>query len=163
MAPPKRDDPKRKGKASSSKIPIQKPPRPPPINYGPFLDASRLLNYKHYFSKRPIAVERHVHEKTLFDTLIGYELVSGGWESLMTIKGEVQEKAVRVFWSNIHDSNLDMLVFHTEVYGVQMDLDPSTLSTLLGIVRPTGKAVPFPLGDLDKAAILEVFGHESTT
>lgn len=77
-------------------------------------------------------MERHVHEKTLFDTLIGYEVVSSGWESLMI------EEAIRVFWSNIHDSSLNDLTFHTEVYGVQMDINPSALSTLLGIVRPTG-------------------------
>lgn len=62
-------------------------------------------------------MEQHVHEKTLFDTLIGYELIFGGWESLMTIKGIVQEEVIWVFWSNIHDLSLDDLTFHTEVYG----------------------------------------------
>lgn len=77
MAPPKRNAVK--GKALvTSKLPVQKPMRPPPINYGPFLDASSLANYKNYFSKRLIAVERHVHEKTLFNTIIGYELMPGG-------------------------------------------------------------------------------------
>lgn len=163
MAPPKRDDTKGKGKASSSKFLVHKPSRPPLVNYGQFLDAFSFSNYKHYFTKRLVAMKRHVHEKTLFDMLIGYELVSDGWESLMTIKGEVQEEALRVFWSNIHDSSLKDLSFHTKVYGVPMSLDPSILSTLRGIARPTGKAVTFPLADLDKAVISEVFGRESTT
>lgn len=162
MAPPKRDDPKGKGKASSSKLPVHKPSRPPPINYGSFFYTSRLSNYKHYFSKRPITVEQYVHEKTLFDMLIGYELVSGGRESLMIIKGEVQEEVVWVFWSNIDNSNLDTLAFHTKVYSVQINLDPSTLSTLLGIARPTRRTVSFPPRDLDKAIILKVFDHEDT-
>lgn len=79
-------------------MPIHKPPRPPPIHYRPFLDASHLLNYKHYFSRRPAVVERSVHEKTLFDKLIRYEIGPGGWESLMSIKGEVKEETVWVFW-----------------------------------------------------------------
>lgn len=99
MAPPKKDDPKGKGKASLSKLPVQKPMRQPPVNYGPFLDASHLANYKNYFLKRPIAVEHHVHEKTLFETIIGYELMPSGCESLMMIQGIVQEEVVRVFWS----------------------------------------------------------------
>lgn len=81
----------------------------------------------------------------------------------MTIKGEVQEEVGQVFWSNIHDSSLEDLSFHTEVYRVQMHFDLTTLSTLLGIVRPTSKAVAFPLVHQDKAAISEVFGYESTT
>lgn len=163
MAPPKKDDPKGKGTASSSKLSVQKQKRPPPTNFGAFWDASRLTNYNHYFSRRPIAVERDVHEKTLFDTLVGYKLVLGGWESLMIIKGEVQEEAVRVFWSNIHDLSLDNLTFHTEVYEVHMDIDPSALSTLVGITRPTSKVVAFPPEELDKTAISEVFGCEGTT
>lgn len=88
MAPPKKNVDK--GKASTtSKLPVQKPTRPPPVNYGPFLNASRHANYKNYFSKRPIAIKCHVHEKTLFDTIIGYELVPGRWESLMKIQGIV--------------------------------------------------------------------------
>lgn len=89
MVLPKKDYPKGKGKVALSKLLVQKPTRPPPVNYGSFLDASRLLNYNHYFSRRPIAVERSVHEKTLFDKLVEYELVLNGWESLMIIKGEV--------------------------------------------------------------------------
>lgn len=108
-------------------------------------------------------MERDVHEKTLFNTLVGYELVLGAWESLMTIKGEVQEEAMRVFWSNIHDLSLDNVTYRTEVYGVHMDIDPSALSTLIGITRPTGKVVAFPPEELDKAAISEVFGCEGTT
>lgn len=92
MAPPKRNADK--GKGPTTKLPIQKPIRPQLVNYGPFLDASGLSNYKNYFSKRPIAIEHHVHKKTLFNTLIGYMLVSGGWESLMMIQGIVQEEAV---------------------------------------------------------------------
>lgn len=157
MAPPKRDDIKGKDPASS-KSPVQKQKHSPPTNFGEFLDASHLANYMNYFSKRPIVVEQHVQEKTLFDHLIGYEFMPGGWESLMTIKGIIQEEAVQVFWSNIHDSNLDDLKFHTKVYSVQMDLDPSSLSTLLGIARPTRQAFPFPPKELDKVAILQVFG-----
>lgn len=44
-----------------------------------------------------------------------------------------------------------------------MDVDPSTLSTLLGIARPTGQAMTFPPEELDKAAISKVFGHEDET
>lgn len=44
-----------------------------------------------------------------------------------------------------------------------MHLDPCTLSTMLGIVRPTGKTVTFPPANLDKAAISKVFGRESMT
>lgn len=102
------------------------------MNYSAFLDASRLSNYTNYFSKMLIAVEQHVNEKTLFDHLIGYELMPGGWESLMTIKGVVQEEVLYVFWSNIHDSNLNDLTFHTEVCGVQMDLYPSHYPPYLG-------------------------------
>lgn len=97
MTPPRRDDPKGKGKAFSSNLSVQNPPQPSSVNYRPFLNASCLSNYMNYYSKRPIAIEQHMHEKTLFDTLIRYMLVSGGWESLMTIKGEVQEEAVWVF------------------------------------------------------------------
>lgn len=97
---------------------MQKPNKTPPINYGSFLDVSRLMNYKHYFLKRPIAVEHHVNSKTLFDHIWGYKVVLGGWEALMNIKGEVQEEAIQVFWTNIHESNLNTLIFHTEVYGV---------------------------------------------
>lgn len=163
MAPPKRDDSKGKGKESSSKLQVQKPTRPPPVNFGQFLNASCLANYKNYFSKRPIAVERHVHEKTLFDTIIGHELMFGGWESLMKIQGIVQEEVVQVFWSNIHDSGLKDLTFHTEVYGIQMDVDPSVLSTLLGIARPIGQVMAFPPKEIDKAAISDIFGREGTT
>lgn len=44
-----------------------------------------------------------------------------------------------------------------------MDVNLSTLSTLLGIVRPTSQAVAFPPKEIDKAAVLEAFSHESTT
>lgn len=81
----------------------------------------------------------------------------------MIIKGKVQEEVVWVFWSNIHDSSLEYLTFCTKVYGVQMDVNPSALSTLLGIVRPIGQTVAFSPKELDKAAIYEVFGRESTT
>lgn len=57
-----------------------------------------------------------------------------------------------MFWSNIHDSTLEDLTFHTEVYGVQMNVDPLVLFTLLGIARPTGQAVAFPPKEIDKAA-----------
>lgn len=67
-----------------------------------------------------------------------------------------------MFWSNIHDSRLEDLTFHTEVYGVWMDVDPSTLSTLLWIARLTSQAVAFPLEELDKATISKVFGYENT-
>lgn len=43
-----------------------------------------------------------------------------------------------------------------------MDIDPSALSTLLGIARPTGQAMVFSAEELDKAVISEVFGHEGT-
>lgn len=75
MAPPKMDDPKGKQKASSSNLLVQKPMRPSPVNYWPFFYASLLASYKNYFSKRLIAIEYHVHEKTLFDAIIGYELM----------------------------------------------------------------------------------------
>lgn len=88
MAPPNRIVDKGKAPATS-KLSVHKLKRPPPTNYGPFLNASCHANYTHYFSKRPITIERFVHEKTLFDTLIGYELGPSGWESLMVIKGEV--------------------------------------------------------------------------
>lgn len=80
----------------------------------------------------------------------------------MNIKGEVQEEVVHVFWSNIHVSNLNTLSFSTKVYGVQMDMDPFMLSTLLGIARPIGQVVVFPPEELDKATISEVFCHEDT-
>lgn len=41
-----------------------------------------------------------------------------------------------------------------------MDLDPATLSTLLGIDRPKGEVVVYPLERFDKAMILEVFCHQ---
>lgn len=88
MAPPKRIADKGKAPATS-KLLVHKPKKLPPANYGSFLNASCHANYTHYFLRRPIAVERSVHKKTLFDTLIGYKLGPSGWESLMTIKGEV--------------------------------------------------------------------------
>lgn len=161
MAPPKRVVDK--GKVPTTiKLPIQKARRPPPVNYRPFLNASCRANYTHYFSKRLIVIERSVHEESLFDTLVGYTLIPGRWKSLMTIKREVQEEAVWVFWSNIHDSSLEDLNFHTELYGVQMDIDPSIVAMLLGIARPTSQAVAFPPEELDKAVISEVFSHEGT-
>lgn len=88
MAPSKRIVDKGKAPAIS-KLPVQKPTRLPPVNYGPFLNALCLMPHQLHtlFSKRLIAIERFVHEKTLFDTLVGYTLIPGGWESLMTIKG----------------------------------------------------------------------------
>lgn len=44
-----------------------------------------------------------------------------------------------------------------------MDVDPSVLSTLLGIARPTSQAVAFPPEEIDKATISNVFGREGTT
>lgn len=79
------------------------------------------------------------------------------------IKSKVQEEVVRIFYSNIHNTNYTQLLFKMEVYGVGMLINPNRVSMLLGIVCPLANAMVFPNQGIDKAHISKLFEREGTS
>lgn len=82
---------------------------------------------------------------------------------ITVIKGTVQQQAVKIFFSNIHNTNFTNLSFETEVYRVRMLINPYWAMMLLGIARPITNIAIFPNQGINKAHISELFERENNS
>lgn len=133
------------------------------INYGAFHNSVALHNYNNIFSKNKVFIERFVKQTTLRDFTIGTVILNDVWIQIIVIKGTVQQEAVRIFYSNIHNINFTNLSFEIEVYGVRILINPDQVAMILEIARPTTDIVAFPNQGIDKAHISMFFKREGSS
>lgn len=83
-------------------------------------NSTTFHNFNNIYSKKGIFIERYVKQSTLRDFTMGTMIPNDAWMQRTIIKGKVQQEAICILYSNIHNTDYTHLSFKTEVYGVWM-------------------------------------------
>ena len=100
-----------------------------------FCDEDARKDFSENFSRRGVHSERRVILLDFSDTDLSAVIHSRGWESLCDLLVTCPSVLIQEFYSNMHELDSSIPLFHTRVLGIRIVVTPELVSDVLCVLR----------------------------
>ena len=100
-----------------------------------FCDEDARKDFSENFSRRGVHLEHRVILLDFSDTNLSTVIHSRGWESLCDLLVTCPSVLIQEFYSNMHELDSSIPLFHTRVWGMRIVVTPELVSDVLCVLR----------------------------